>query len=144
MSTFISSIKTTLVGYGKYRGREGHYTFLLHRIAGLGTLLFLIIHILDTSTVYFFPEFYDEAIMIYRSTVFWFLELGLVFFVVFHGVNGLRITWFDMLAPKRWSIKSERTSVRTILIISLIIWLPAAIIMTRSMLIHNFGLFGGA
>jgi succinate dehydrogenase cytochrome b subunit len=143
MSTLISSLRTTLVGYSWYRGREGHYTFILHRVAGLGTLLFLIIHILDTSTVYFFPQLYDEAIQIYRSNIFWFLELLLVACVIFHGINGLRITWFDMLAPKRWSINSERRSVRGTLLISFILWLPAAIIMTRNMLIHNFGLFGG-
>ena len=143
MSTFISSIRTTLVGYSKYRGREGHYTFLLHRVAGLGTLLFLIVHIVDTSFVYFIPHLYDEAILIYRTTIFWFLELGLVFFVLFHGVNGLRLTWFDMIAPKRWSISSERRSTRGVIIITLALWIVPAIIMTRSMLIHNYGLFGG-
>ena len=143
MSTFISSLRTTLVGYTRYRGREGHYTFLLHRLTGLGILLFLIIHILDTSTVYFFPHLYDEAIAVYRSTIFWFLELGLVFCVIFHGVNGLRITWFDLFSPQRWAIRSERRTTRVALLISLALWLPAALIMTRSMLIHNFGMFGG-
>ncbi len=37
----MSSLKTTLSGYAGYRGREGHYSFLLHRITGLGTALFL-------------------------------------------------------------------------------------------------------
>ena len=104
MSTLLSSLKTTLVGYTRYRGREGHYTFLLHRLTGLGTLLFLIIHILDTSTVYFFPELYEEAIELYRSTPFMIGEVFLVFSIIFHGVNGLRIAYFDMFQPKRWAI----------------------------------------
>ncbi len=143
MSTFLSSLRTTLVGYTRYRGREGHYTFLLHRLTGLGTLLFLIIHILDTSTVYFFPELYEEAIALYRSTPFLIGEIFLVFSIIFHGVNGLRIAYFDMFQPNRWTIPGERRSVRATLTISLILWLPAAIVMGRGLLIHNFGLFGG-
>jgi len=63
----VENFKTTLSGYVRYRG-QGHYVFLLHRITGLGTLLFLAIHILDTAVVYFAPAFYADAIAIYRST----------------------------------------------------------------------------
>ncbi len=143
MSSLISSLRTTLVGYAKYQGREGHYTFLLHRFTGLGTLLFLIIHIIDTSWVYFRPDLYAEAIELYRSTPFMIGEIFLVFSIIFHGVNGLRIAYFDMFQPKRWAIPSQRRSVRTTLAISLILWLPAAFVMGRSLLVHNFGLFGG-
>ena len=143
MSAFITSLRTTLVGYSRYRGREGHYSFLLHRLTGIGTLLFLLIHILDTSTVYFFPHLYDEAIALYQSTPFWLGEIILVFSIIFHGVNGLRIAYFDMFKPEGWAIASQRSSVRSTLIITLVLWLPAAVWMTRGMLIHNFGLFGG-
>ncbi len=140
MSAFISSLRTTLVGYVSYRGREGHLSFVLHRLTGLGTLLFLTIHILDTSTVYFFPELYDEAIALYRSTGFMVGEIILVFSVIYHGVNGLRIAYFDMLQPRGWSIPSQRSSARWTLGISLVLWLPAALWMTRMLLVHNFGL----
>ena len=36
-----------------YRGREGQLAYIGQRLAGLGTLLFLAIHIVDTSSVYF-------------------------------------------------------------------------------------------
>lgn len=143
MSSLITSLKTTLAGYTRYRGREGHLSFLLHRLTGLGTLLFLTVHILDTSTVYFFPHLYEEAIALYRSSLFMIGEILLVFAVIYHGVNGLRIAWFDMFSPARWSIPSERTSARWTLAISIVLWLPAAFWMGRSLLVHNFGLFGG-
>jgi succinate dehydrogenase / fumarate reductase, cytochrome b subunit len=139
----MSSLKTTLTGYTGYRGREGQLSFLLHRITGLGTLLFLTIHILDTATVYFYPSLYPEAIHIYQSTLFGFGEIILVFCLFYHGVNGLRIAYFDMFRPKDWEISLQRTSVRLTLILTLIIWLPAAVIMLRNLLINNFGLFGG-
>jgi succinate dehydrogenase / fumarate reductase cytochrome b subunit len=142
VSAFISSLRTTLVGYVSYRGREGHLSFVLHRLTGLGTLLFLTVHILDTSTVYFFPELYDEAIALYRSTGFMLGEMILVFSVIYHGVNGLRIAYFDMLQPRGWNIATQRNSARWTLGVSLLLWLPAAFLMARALLVHNFGLFG--
>ena len=50
-----------------YRPREGMVAFVLHRISGLAVLLFLSIHIVDTSTVYFFPDFYEEFLAVYCS-----------------------------------------------------------------------------
>ncbi len=139
----MSNIKTTLTGYASYRGREGHYSFLLHRITGLGVVLFLIIHILDTATVYFFPALYQEAINIYRSTLFGFGEIALVFCVFYHGVNGLRVAFFDLIAPKLWNIPKERFSAKIILLITLVMWVPATGIMLYNLFRNNFGWFGG-
>lgn len=137
----MSSVRTTLSGYATYRGREGHWSFLLHRITGLGVLLFLLIHILDTSMVFFSPPIYAEALKLYQSTLFGLGEVVLVFCVLYHGVNGLRIAILDMALPAKW--KSQKFSSRLVLLLTFIFWLPAAFIMVRNLLIHNFGLFGG-
>ena len=129
-----SSVSTTLRGYFSYRGREGQLSFLLHRITGLGTLLFLAIHIVDTAMVYFFPPLYEEAIGLYRNPVFMLGEIALVFSVIFHGVNGLRIAYIDLFNPKRWRIDTQRKSVRWTLGISLLLWLPPAFIMMNSLI----------
>ena len=139
----MSTLKTTLTGYASYQGRQGHLSFILHRVTGLGTLLFLIIHILDTATVYFAPAFYNEAIKLYRSTLFGFGEIGLVFCLIFHGVNGLRIAYYDMFAAKNWVIPVARKSVLWTLGITLVLWIPTAGIMLYNLLYHNFHMFGG-
>ncbi len=139
----MSSLKTTLTGYAGYRGREGHWSFLLHRITGLGTVLFLTIHIIDIAFVYFAPKLFMEAINLYQTTLFGIGEVFLIFCVFYHGVNGLRVAFFDMFRPQNWSIEGQRLSSRTTLIISLVLWAPAAFVMVRNLLIHNFGLFGG-
>ncbi len=138
MTSFLTSLKTTVSGYATYRGREGHISFVLHRLTGLGTLLFLIVHILDTSTVYFVPELYHEAILLYRSTPFMIGEIFLVFSVIFHGVNGLRIAYYDMVKPDAWNIDRQRKSVWVTLGVSVVLWLPAAAIMFRSLVVCNF------
>jgi succinate dehydrogenase / fumarate reductase cytochrome b subunit len=138
----MSSIKTALTGYVSYRGREGHLGFLLHRITGLGTLLFLTIHILDTATVYFAPSLYADAINIYRSTLFGFGEIALIFCLIYHGMNGIRIALFDWF-PKSWSIANERKWATAVLVAAIVLWLPAFIIMGRNLLIYNFHVLGG-
>ncbi len=138
----MSALKTTLNGYVGYRGREGQLSFLLHRLTGLGTLLFLLIHILDTSTVYFFPDLYAHAIAIYRSVPFELGEIALVFSVMYHGANGLRIAFFDFF-PKYWKKEYSRNWVWITLITALILWLPLAGVMGFNILKYNFGMFGG-
>jgi succinate dehydrogenase / fumarate reductase, cytochrome b subunit len=138
----MSALKTTLSGYVRYRGREGQLSFLLHRFTGLGTVLFLAVHIVDTAFVYFAPELYDHAIAIYQTTLFGIGEMFLVFSVLYHGSNGIRITIFDW-RPELWKIENERKWAVGTLIFSIIIWLPLAVIMGYNILRYNHGLFGG-
>ena len=117
-----------------YRGGVGQLSFLLHRLTGLGILLFLVIHVVDTSTVFFFPALYPDAIAIYRSVPFMISEIFLVFSVIYHGVNGARIAIFDLYLVKNWEIKTQRSSVTWTLLISILLWLPAAFVMGRNVL----------
>jgi len=45
-----SKFFSTLSGYASYKGGRGFLSFILHRITGLGTLLFLSIHIIMIYT----------------------------------------------------------------------------------------------
>lgn len=139
----MTSLKTTLTGYAGYRGREGHWGFLLHRITGLGTLLFLVIHVIDIALVYLHPKGFLDVLKLYQSTVFGIGEIALVFSVFYHGINGLRVAYFDMFKPEMWDYARHRKSMVTTLILSIVLWLPAAFWMGRNLLVHNFGLFGG-
>jgi len=132
----IESIAKTLKGYVSYRGREGQLSFLLHRVTGLGTLLFLTIHIVDTAMVYFYPPLYEEAVLLYQNPIFMVGEIALVFCVIFHGANGLRIAYIDLFKPKKWRIDSQRQAVRWTLGLSIILWLPAAVIMFSNLIKH--------
>lgn len=136
----MDTLQANVVGLATYRGREGQISFILHRLTGLGTLLFLSLHILDTATVYFIPSLYEHAIDLYRSTPFMLGEIILVFSVIYHGANGLRIAYFDLYRPDLWNIETNRKSAIWTLGISIVLWIPAAFLMMRAVLIHNFGL----
>ena len=136
----MDTLQTNVAGLATYRGREGQISFILHRLTGLGTLLFLSLHILDTATVYFIPSLYEHAIDLYRSTPFMLGEIILVFSIIYHGANGLRIAYFDLYRPDLWNIETNRKSAIWTLGISIVLWIPAAFLMMRAVLIHNFGL----
>ncbi len=119
-----------------YRGREGHLSYIGHRLAGLGTLLFLAIHIVDTATVYFAPHLYAEAIGIYRSTLFMVGEIMLVAAVLFHGVNGLKIILNDTF-PHWWKKHTERNAFWRVVVVTAVLWVGPAFIMARSLYLNN-------
>jgi len=83
--------RTSLGNSLRYRGREGMWTWILHRLTGLGILLFLLIHVVETATVIYFPDVYDKFLVGYKTGLFRFAELVIFFSVLYHAVNGTRI-----------------------------------------------------
>lgn len=79
-----------------YRGREGMWAFLLHRITGVAVLLYLFLHILDTSLVGFGPEVYDSFVGIYHNPFVRVMEFLLGVALLFHAGNGVRVTLIDL------------------------------------------------
>ncbi len=78
-----------------YRGREGMWTWVAHRISGVLIFLFLFAHVLDTALVRVSPEAYNEVMEAYKNPVVGLAEAGLVAAVIFHALNGLRIIAVD-------------------------------------------------
>lgn len=133
----------TLSSYASYRGGKGHFSFLTHRISGLATGAFLTLHILTTATVFFAPQWYDVLVGMFRNPLIMLLEIVLAFFVVFHGVNGLRIAYVDLFRPELWAKMPTRRAMTGVFAAAVILWLPAAAIMGWALLRHGLGLFGG-
>lgn len=134
-----ANVKTTLSGYAKYRG-EGHLAFVLHRVAGLATVVFLGLHIATTSLVFFAPAWYAQAIQVFRNPLVMTAEIVMAFFVVYHGVNGLRIAYLDLFRPDLWATAATRKATRVVFIAAVLLWLPALFIMGRALLKYGFGL----
>lgn len=80
----------------RYRGGSGHWSYLLHRATGLGVLLFLCIHIVDTALIGWGPELFNRVVSLYRHPLFRLSEIFLFASVLYHSLNGLRITVIDL------------------------------------------------
>jgi succinate dehydrogenase / fumarate reductase, cytochrome b subunit len=78
-----------------YKGHEGQYSWLLHRVTGVAIILFLFAHVVDTAVVGWGPEAYNRVASVYHNPFVRLLELGLVAAVLFHSINGVKITLID-------------------------------------------------
>jgi succinate dehydrogenase / fumarate reductase cytochrome b subunit len=81
--------------YGlKYRGGGPMWAWVLHRVTGLALVLLVGIHVFAS----FFmqqtgSDFATSLNIIYES---WIFQILVVFIVIFHGLNGLRISILDI------------------------------------------------
>ncbi len=78
-----------------YKGHEGQWSWMIHRITGVGVILFLFAHVLDTALVGWGPEAYNRVIAAYENPLVRLLELGLVAAVLYHAFNGVKIILID-------------------------------------------------
>ena len=78
-----------------YRGREGMWSWVAHRITGIAVFLFLFVHVLDTALVRVSPDAYDATIATYKTPLVNLMEVGLVGAVLFHAFNGVRTILID-------------------------------------------------
>ena len=78
-----------------YRGQYGMWSWVAHRITGVASFFFLLVHVLDTALVRVSPEAYNAVMATYKNPVMGLGEAGLVAAIVYHAFNGLRIILID-------------------------------------------------
>lgn len=115
-----------------YRGHEGMWSWVLHRITGVGMYFFLLVHILDTATVRIDPELYNIVMEAYKTPIMGLGEAGLVAAIVFHAFNGLRIILVDMT---RWAVRHQRALFYGVLVL----WTVVMVAFLPRHLMHVFG-----
>ena len=98
-----------------YRGREGQWAWLLHRVTGVGIILFLFAHVVDTAVIGWGPEAYNRVLSVYHNPGVQLLELILVGMVIYHAVNGIRIMLLDFW-PKA-SVHQARLWYATLIVV---------------------------
>ena len=78
-----------------YRVSWAQLAWFGHRASGLGVLLYLFMHIVETSMVLFGPEVYNAAVGIFKNLPARLGEVVLMAAVVYHALNGLRVIAMD-------------------------------------------------
>ncbi|MCE7948147.1 MAG: succinate dehydrogenase, cytochrome b556 subunit [Chloroflexi bacterium CFX4] len=122
MTSLVLTITETL----RYRGKIGQWAWVLHRVSGMGTLIFLIMHVIDTSWATFYPELYAKAIAAYKTPLFTVGEFVLVACVVYHALNGFRIALFDY-RPQWW--RRQADAAKLVLLGTLVLLVPVFFVM---------------
>jgi len=123
----------SVIEVARYRGRFGQLQWALHRLSGLGVVLFLSLHVIDTATVYFAPSAYTFFVSLYKNPFFGLLEIGLAAAVIYHAMNGLRLVIMDFW-PALWE---KQPQARFLVWISFaVLWVPTAAVMFRNIVLH--------
>jgi succinate dehydrogenase / fumarate reductase cytochrome b subunit len=112
--------------YLTYRGREGHWSWILHRVTGVGVFLFLMVHIVDTAFIGWGPELYNKTMALYRLPIFRVGEVVLAGMVLYHALNGIRIIIIDFW-PQATVV--HRKLVYAVAVVFAVIFIPTAIYM---------------
>lgn len=80
-------------GWVDVRGRRlGQWAFILNRLTGLGLLVYLFLHLGVLSMLAVGPGAWDGFVSTALTPAFLALDVVLIFGLLVHGLNGLRIT----------------------------------------------------
>jgi succinate dehydrogenase / fumarate reductase cytochrome b subunit len=90
----------------RYKGGGPMLAWILHRISGLGMVIFVSIHVLSS----FFTQQTGSDLAITLNTIYesLYFQIFIYFCVMFHSLNGLRVIVLD-LWPKGIEYQRELT-----------------------------------
>jgi len=119
-----------------YRGNEGMWSWVLHRITGIAIFFFLLVHVLDTALIRVSPEAYNAVIGTYKNPIMGIGEVALVGAVAYHAYNGLRIILVDLWS---WATRHQRQLWWGVIGL----WLVTMLAFTPRHLMNVFSTMGG-
>jgi succinate dehydrogenase / fumarate reductase cytochrome b subunit len=81
-----------------YAGRYSieRYLYILHRVTGLGLVLYLLLHIVETGQRMGGPVHWEGLMALFATPIFRFLEYVVFVGFVFHALNGLRLHFTEL------------------------------------------------
>lgn len=75
----------------------GAYMFVLHRLSGVVLTLYLFVHLFTLGSVLQSPDGYDRMMALLNNPVARGLELVLVWLVLYHTLNGMRLVLLHLV-----------------------------------------------
>jgi succinate dehydrogenase / fumarate reductase cytochrome b subunit len=78
------------------RSEANRWAFYLHRVSGFAIFGFLCLHIVDVSTYSISTDLYNNLHDLYGTAPMRLFESGLLFAILFHTFNGLRLLVVDL------------------------------------------------
>ncbi len=119
-----------------YRGREGMWTWVAHRVTGVLIFFFLFAHVLDTALVRVSPDSYNRIMDTYKTPLVNLMEVGLVGAVLYHALNGIRVMLIDF-----WSKGTRYQKQMSFVVVGLVllVMVPGTYFMVEHTVREMFG-----
>ncbi len=107
-----------------YRGKSGQWAFIGHRVSGFLVFFFLLLHVVDVSLANN-PRLYNEVHAVYGNVLLRAFEVGLLFALLFHSLNGLRVVIIDFFPN---AVARERALLAGVVALTLAAGIPGAVV----------------
>jgi succinate dehydrogenase / fumarate reductase cytochrome b subunit len=102
--------------------RLGSWAFALNRLTGLALVFYLVLHLIVLSRLLGGQAGWDSFIAIVRSPLFLTLDVVLLFGILFHGLNGIRVA----MVGTGIGVPGQKSFLRVLIALVVIILLVAA------------------
>ena len=104
------------------RRRVGSWAFALNRLTGLGLTLYLFLHLGILTILLLGETAWNDFIALARSPLFLFFDVILLFGLIFHGLNGIRVS----LVGSGYSTERQRSLFWILMVLGIVLLVAAA------------------
>jgi succinate dehydrogenase cytochrome b subunit len=110
------------------RTEVNRLAFYTHRVTGIAIFAFLALHIIDVSLFAISAELYNDVHELYGTVIMRLFECGLLFALLFHALNGLRLIAIDV-----WDLGSGAATkiLNGVVVVSLLATVAGSIVILR-------------
>ena len=114
-------------------GRYGaeRYAYTIHRITGVGILLYFLLHIFATSSRIWGPDVWEKTMATFETPVFKFGEFLVFIAFAYHALNGVRLIITELgygmgkpqrpVIPYKNAVRRQRPLLVLVMIIAVVI-----------------------
>jgi succinate dehydrogenase / fumarate reductase cytochrome b subunit len=132
-----------------FRGRWGvdRYLYILHRITGLGLLLYFLLHIIVTTSRAFGPEAWKEWMDTFARSWIGYGEYLVFLAFAFHAFNGARLVIIELFGgvgrpiEPIYPYKTSLNTQRPLMVIIILIIIAVVVVGSYDFFVHTKPLF---
>ena len=92
------------------------YVWLAQRLSGFILIIFLFFHLWTLSAIFGGKEHFDQTMLAFNTPLIKAGELLLLWIILFHGLNGLRLIWITFFPEKDHTILAYAVSLASLLL----------------------------
>jgi succinate dehydrogenase / fumarate reductase cytochrome b subunit len=110
----------------RYRVSWAQLAWFGHRLSGVGVVVYLFMHIVETSLITLGPDVYNATLGFFRNPVIRAGEVVLMAALVYHALNGLKVITLDFLP---WTTSWYRPLTFGVITATVVAMVPLTLVM---------------
>ena len=118
-----------LARIGRASDRDAlRWAYVAHRTTGIAVFAFLMLHVVDVGLYAISPPWFDDVHAIYATVPMRAFECLLLFGILFHALNGLRLVALDLVDLRA---RTAQRLLNACIVLSLVLGTAASVVILR-------------